>query len=82
MQITVSFAKIILMSCENYFLLNKLYFREGFNLTPFVGHHNHRGPGPGPLGVDDLQGDQVLGVGLQLRDHMSETPQSDGANSL
>ena len=34
-------------------------------LTSFVGHHDHGGAGPGPLGVDDLKGHEVLGVGGQ-----------------
>ena len=41
--------------------------------TSIIGHHDHRRSRPGTLRVDDLQGDQVLGVGLQLGDDVSET---------
>ena len=41
--------------------------------TSIVGHHNHRRAGPRSLRIDDLEGDQVLGVGRQLGDYVSET---------
>ena len=42
-------------------------------LTSLVGHHHHSGAGPGPLRVEDLERDQVLGVRLQPGDDVSET---------
>ena len=42
-------------------------------LTSLVGHDDHRGAGPGTLRVEDLEGDQVLGVGLQAGYYVSDT---------
>ena len=40
--------------------------------TSIVGHHHDCGAGARALRIDDLEGDQVLGVGLQGGDNMSE----------
>ena len=41
-------------------------------LTSLIGHNHHRGAGPGSLGVNNLEGNQILGVGRQPGDHVSE----------
>ena len=41
-------------------------------LTSLIGHNHHSGAGPGPLGVNNLQRDQILGVGGQPGDDVSE----------
>ena len=40
-------------------------------LTSFIGHNDYSGARASTLGIDDLEGYQVLGVGLQLRDVVS-----------
>ena len=41
-------------------------------LTSLIGHNHHRGAGPGSLGVNNLEGNQILGVGRQPGYHVSE----------
>ena len=41
-------------------------------LTSLIGHNYHSGAGPGSLGVNNLEGNQILGVGRQPGDDVSE----------
>ena len=41
-------------------------------LTSLIGHNYHSGAGPGSLGVNNLEGNQILGVGRQAGDDVSE----------
>ena len=41
-------------------------------LTSLIGHNYHGGARPGSLGVNNLEGNQILGVGRQPGYHVSE----------